>query len=147
MKTSLLMLLLLAVILLGSLLATNPPAPGSELASAGSASALVPGASTGGAARGTADLREIRAVADSARAAEARLLADLGDAASPDHPAIRRHRLATTVRLLEIQARQAADRGQDGLERRIRANLADLRSVRPFTPAAGPAVARMVEED
>lgn len=87
--------------------------------------------------------REIRAVVDSARVAEVRLLAQLGEAATPDHPAVVAHRRAVTIRLLEIQARHAAAAGHHGLARRIRANLTVLReggcdaAARPIRVAGG----------
>jgi hypothetical protein len=39
-----------------------------------------------------------------------------------------RHRREITLRVLEIQVRHAAARGQIGLERRIRAALSDLKA-------------------
>jgi hypothetical protein len=135
MKTS---LSLLAVLLLGTVVLVDHAADGNRPTAAASATAPLPVAVE--PVRPTPHQQEIRAVVDSARVAEARLRADLGDAASPDHPLLREHRRATTLRLLEIQARHAAARGRHDLERRIRANLAVLRD-----RTAAPALAARVD--
>jgi len=139
MKTSLSILSLLAMLVLMTALMTEQPA---TVADRSAARGAAPGFAGVDRAGTTPLQREITAVVDSARAAEARLLAELGDAAAPDHPAVRRHRRETTVRLLEIQARHAAARGQFRLERRIRANLAVLRTRPMVEPASASTLAR-----
>ncbi|MCP4574647.1 MAG: hypothetical protein GY838_20040 [bacterium] len=131
MKTS---LLLLAVLLWATAALIDHPAQVVTSRSKSTCAGTAPGHAGVDPVRPTPYQQQIRAVVDSARTAEAELLAELGAGASPDHPAVQQLRRTTTNRLLEIQARYAAARGRYGLERRIRANMAELRAERPAEP-------------
>jgi hypothetical protein len=88
MKTLSLFLMLLLAVVLVPLLATSPErvvAPaGVTLGDAPTAVGVRP-------TRLTPLQQEIKAVIDSARAAEVRLLAQLGEGATTSHPAVQRH--------------------------------------------------------